>query len=71
MADCGAGAPDYLPTHEPRLRRAVALAYGTNEPTADELEALAEKWRPYRSWVSFLLRVFLEDETGEIAGRRR
>lgn len=65
----GAGEPDYLPTNEPRLGRAVAMAYGLDEPpTVAELEALAERWRPYRTWVSLYLRTMLEDETGEISG---
>ena len=65
----GAGAPDVLPASEPRLGRAVALAYGLDAaPSGQELERLAANWRPYRSWVSFLLRVFLEEETHEIRG---
>lgn len=65
----GAGEPDVLPASEPRLGRAVALAYGLDAaPSGPELERLAANWRPYRSWVSFLLRVFLEEETHEIRG---
>ena len=65
----GAGVPDRLPVHEPRLARAVAMAYGLKEPpSAEELTELAERWHPYRTWVAFLLRTMLEDETGEIAG---
>lgn len=67
----GAGEPDYLPTNEPRLGRAVAMAYGLDEPPGiEELEQMAERWRPYRTWVSLHLRAMLEDETGEISGRR-
>lgn len=66
----GVGEPDRLPAHEPRLARAVALAYGLErEPRLDELRSRAEHWRPYRSWVAVLLRTFLEDETQEIRGR--
>ncbi len=65
----GAGEPDYLPTNEPRLGRAVAMAYGLDEPPDTEgLERIAEGWRPYRTWVSLYLRAMLEDETGEISG---
>ncbi|MBA3778739.1 MAG: DNA-3-methyladenine glycosylase 2 family protein [Chloroflexi bacterium] len=68
----GAGAPDALPTAEPRLARAVAIAYGLPEPpSAERLEAISEAWRPYRTWVAVLLRTMLEDETGEIAGTRK
>lgn len=67
----GAGEPDRLPAREPRLRRAVALAYGLEEPPADgELERIAEGWKPYRTWVSLYLRAMLEQKTGEITGRR-
>jgi DNA-3-methyladenine glycosylase II len=54
----GAGEPDLLPSKEPRLARAAALAYGLDSPPSQsELERLAAHWIPYRSWVSFLLRV--------------
>jgi DNA-3-methyladenine glycosylase II len=67
----GAGAPDEVPRHESRLARAVALAYDRPEPpTADELARISDNWRPYRTWATLLLRTYLEDETGEIAGRR-
>jgi DNA-3-methyladenine glycosylase II len=65
----GVGFADFLPTAEPRLLRAVALAYGIDAPTPDGLAEIAEAWRPFRSWVAFLLRVHLEDATHEIAGR--
>jgi DNA-3-methyladenine glycosylase II len=65
----GAAAPDGLPLHEPRLGRAIALAYGLAQPpTATEIGALAEQWRPYRTWGCLLLRAWLEEETHEIAG---
>ncbi len=65
----GAGEPDYLPTAEPRLGRAVARAYGLDHPpSATDLADLAAAWRPYRTWATVLLRAMLEDETHEIAG---
>lgn len=65
----GAGDPDYVPRHEPRLARAVALAYGLPRPSSgEELLCLSESWQPYRTWVALLLRTLLEDHTGEIAG---
>ena len=64
----GAGVRDVVPVHERRLRRAVALAYGLDrEPGVEDLRRIAEAWRPYRTWVSVLLRSFLEQETGEIS----
>ena len=63
----GAGAPDLLPTSEPRLGRAVAKAYNLKAPpTPQDLQRLAQTWRPYRTWVVLHLRVMLEEETGEI-----
>jgi DNA-3-methyladenine glycosylase II len=65
----GAGDPDYLTLNEPRLPRAVALAYHLkSEPSSQELRAISKSWRPYRTWVTFLLRHMLEEETHEIAG---
>lgn len=68
----GAGEPDHLSTSEPRLRRAVAMAYGLDrEPDRRELEEISDRWRPYRTWVTLLLRTMLEDETQEIGGKGR
>ncbi len=68
----GAGEPDRCPTREPRLARAVAMAYGLKEtPTAEEVGEISEGWRPYRTWVGLHLRTMLEDETNEIAGQKR
>lgn len=66
----GAAAPDELPRHEPRLARAVALAYDLPQPPSPgELERVSGNWRPYRTWATLLLRTFLEDRTHEIAGQ--
>src|SRR5260370_41827621 len=67
----GAGEPNALPTHDPRLGRAITLAYGLDHlPTTQEARQIAEAWRPYRTWGSLLLRVMLEEETREIARGR-
>ena len=66
----GAGATDAVPGQEPRLARAVALAYGLPGPaTPEQLRDISENWRPYRTWVTLLMRTQLEDETGEIRGK--
>jgi DNA-3-methyladenine glycosylase II len=53
----GAGAPDVTPTVEKRLAAAVTAGYALSRaPTADEVAVLAERWAPYRSWVTVLLR---------------
>jgi DNA-3-methyladenine glycosylase II len=67
----GAGDPDHTPAAEPRIGRAVALAYDLPEPPGPvELGLLSEAWRPYRTWVTLLLRIMLEEETHEIGGSR-
>ena len=54
--------PDSVPLHEPRLARAVALAYDLPQPPASEqLQQISQAWRPYRTWVTVLLRTYLED----------
>jgi len=64
----GAGSPDVLPTSEPRLGRAVAMAYNLEAPPSQEaLQHLAQPWRPYRTWVGLHLRVMLEEQTAEIS----
>ncbi len=63
----GVGVPDEMPTTEPRVPRAVALAYDLDhEPDQEELVRIAVPWRPYRMWVILLLRANLEAATGEI-----
>jgi len=67
----GAGDPDAMPGQEPRLARAVALAYGLPGPaTPEQVLQISEGWRPYRTWVTLLLRTQLEFQTGEITGRQ-
>jgi DNA-3-methyladenine glycosylase II len=44
------GTTDVLAANEPRLRARVTERYGA------ELEAVADGWRPFRTWVSVLLR---------------
>jgi DNA-3-methyladenine glycosylase II len=59
----GAGIPDYLSLREPRLRQQVGLAYGLDHvPTDERLVALAEGWRPFRTWVGVLMRSAGEPE---------
>ena len=50
------GRTDVLPVAEPRVRAVVARAYGIDERDDDAFVRLAEAWRPFRTWVAFLLR---------------
>ncbi|MEU7860439.1 hypothetical protein [Nonomuraea sp. NPDC049141] len=53
----GAGAPDAFPGDEPRLFGILREAYGLPEDAPPAAyRKLAEAWRPYRSWASFLFR---------------
>jgi DNA-3-methyladenine glycosylase II len=50
------GRPDVLPVGDLGVRRAVERLYGLEGlPSAQELEALGERWRPYRSLASLYL----------------
>jgi DNA-3-methyladenine glycosylase II len=50
----GAGNPDIFPRHEPMLHEKMSLLYGDASP--ERHRDIAETWRPYRSWVSLLIR---------------
>lgn len=53
----GAGHPDVPPPTLRRFRAAVAAAYGFDElPDEAKIAQLSEAWRPYRAWVTWLLR---------------
>jgi DNA-3-methyladenine glycosylase II len=53
----GAGHPDVPPPTLRRFRQAVASAYGLDhEPDEAELTALSEPWRPFRGWITYLIR---------------
>jgi 3-methyladenine DNA glycosylase/8-oxoguanine DNA glycosylase len=67
----GAGHPDGFPIAESRLHDEMARAYDLTGPTVPELAAVADAWRPYRTWVALLLRTRREEETAEIATGRR
>ena len=57
------GRPDVLPVGDLGIRRAVERLYGLERlPSAPELEALGERWRPYRSAASLYLWRSLDNE---------
>lgn len=58
------GRPDALPSADVGLRRAVRLAYDLDHlPSAAEVEALGETWRPHRSLAAAYLYASLRPET--------
>lgn len=51
------GLADVLPTQEPKALEMTARLYGLAEPpTAPEFRAMAEPWRPLRTWAVVLIR---------------
>jgi DNA-3-methyladenine glycosylase II len=72
----GAATVDVDGLEEPRVRHAVATAYGVPE-TEGALRAVVDGWRPWRTWVSVLVAVHLartggwNDAKGERGGKRR
>ncbi|MET0795507.1 MAG: methylated-DNA--[protein]-cysteine S-methyltransferase [Polyangiaceae bacterium] len=50
------GRPDVLPVDDFGVRKGYSIAFGTPElPSKAELEARAERWRPYRTLASWYL----------------
>jgi DNA-3-methyladenine glycosylase II len=59
------GRPDVLPVGDLGVRRAVERLYGLEAlPSAEELERLGERWRPYRSLASLYLWHSLDNVPG-------
>jgi DNA-3-methyladenine glycosylase II len=53
----GSGFADVLPAGEPRALELAARLYGLDAPpTLAEFEAMAEAWRPFRTWAVVLIR---------------
>ncbi len=53
----GTGFADVLPAGEPKLLTLVERLYGLRRPVSDdELRALAEAWKPFRTWAAVLIR---------------
>jgi len=51
------GFTDVLPTTEPKALALVTELYGLDKPCdATEMARIAEKWRPYRTWATVLIR---------------
>ncbi|MQA85984.1 MAG: DNA-3-methyladenine glycosylase 2 family protein [Streptosporangiales bacterium] len=63
----GAGHPDVFPTAERRLHEEMVRTYRLENGSVQDLAAIAERWRPYRSWVALLFRTRREEDTAEIA----
>ena len=50
------GHADVLPSGEAHARAAVERLYGRGPLSTDELEQLAQGWRPFRTWVMVMAR---------------
>ena len=57
--------PDVVPTGDLGLKRAVERAYKVTDPSARDLERIAEPWRPYRSMASLYLWASLSSSLAE------
>ncbi|HET9777872.1 MAG TPA: hypothetical protein VFP81_01175 [Propionibacteriaceae bacterium] len=61
----GCGHADAASLGESKSRAAIQRAYGIDHDLSDaELLALAESWRPFRTWVSVMMRA-LSNGTAE------
>ena len=58
----GAAHPDGFPEAETRLHEEMRRVYPVS--TKAELREVSDVWRPFRTWVSLLLRVQREERTG-------
>ncbi|NWF31328.1 DNA-3-methyladenine glycosylase 2 family protein [Streptomyces sp. PKU-EA00015] len=67
----GAGHPDLFPRHEPRLHAAMTTAYGLEGQPGGvpALVHVAERWKPYRSWIALLLRAHADANITPARGR--
>lgn len=55
------GRPDVWPVDDLGVRKGYGFAFGMDMPSAKELAALGEQWRPYRSLVAWLMWRACED----------
>lgn len=65
----GAGTVDELPASEPRVLRAIEEAYGRSALTQEDVQRIAESWRPYRTWVSVRMVTALSSAGGRAPRR--
>ena len=65
------GLADVLPTQEPQALELAAQLYGLSAPPGPaEFTALAEPWRPFRTWAVVLIRAAGARLLGESGGSR-
>ena len=65
----GTGFADVLPVSEPRaLALAARLYHLPAPPDQDRFRALAEPWRPFRTWAVVLIRAATSRVIGDDAG---
>jgi DNA-3-methyladenine glycosylase II len=60
----GAGHPDVFPSNEERLHAEMRELYALPDASPGALAEIADRWRPYRSWVALLLRANREARLG-------
>jgi len=62
----GTGFADVLPVGEPKLLTLVERLYNLRGPVSDEeLRAVAEVWKPFRTWAAVLIRAAAQRVLGD------
>ena len=68
----GCGVADGLPGSDELGRTVIRDLYGGPDPTAADVEQIAEAWRPFRMWAVVLLRVgWTRADRANVSYRRR
>ncbi len=65
------GRPDVFSPGDGGLRRAIGLLYGEKHATPERSQAIAERWRPYRSVACRYLWAWLDSGMPAIAAAKR
>jgi len=67
----GCGVVDAVPTAEGASREAVATLYGVDGGDQQAVDAITDRWRPYRMWATVLVRMGWSRQAGKVSYRPR
>ena len=65
----GCGVVDAIPTTEGASRKAIASLYGVDPTDQAAVDAITERWRPYRMWATVLVRMGWSRQAGKVSYR--
>ena len=65
----GCGVVDAMPTTEGASREAIASLYGVDPSDQAAVDAITERWRPYRMWATVLVRMGWSRQAGKVSYR--